>query len=812
MFKNYFNVAIRTLWRNKSYSLLNIIGLAVGVASCLLLFVIVNFELSYDKFHSKHHQIYRIITEDKYPNGNIDPNPGVPIPVTEALRLDIPQFKKVASLNATYGSQIIVLDENTTQTSQRKKFIEPIGIFFIEPQMFEIFDSKWLEGNPQTSLKTPNQVVLSKSQAEKYFGNWKNALGKSLRLDNLVKLTVSGIIADQPNNTDLPFKILISFDTFKKYGSMYNYNTHWGSTSSNHQVYVWMPGNHSKAEVKKWMLKFREKHYKPKKGTDLGKIHITQPLSDIHYNTRYGTFGDHQTSLATIYTLIFIGILIISMACINFINLATAQAVGRSREVGIRKVLGGYRWQLFRQFMGEMSLIVMFSVLLGLVLAELALPYIRQVSNVPENLPFLMNPTVWIFLVLTSAVITVLSGFYPSLILSGFDPVQALKNKISVRSIGNVSLRRGLVITQFSISQILIVCTWVAVSQMNFIRKIDLGFRQEAVYITSISGDSLSQQKFNAFKSEISKINGVKGVSLSSDPPSSDNNWATNFGFDRDTTDADFATFLKFADTDYFNVYGLELLAGRIYQAGDTAREYIVNETLLKKLGVKNPQDALGKKIRLGGGPKKSIVGVVKDFKANSVREEMKPMVISTAKNFYFRAGIKVQPESLTKTVNSIRDVWEKYFPEYVFEGYFLDERIAQFYIQENQLAKVYQIFAGLAIFISCLGLYGLISFLTLQKTKEIGIRKVLGASMIQLVNLLTKDFVRMVLLAVLISTPAAYYLMTQWLQNFVYRIEISWITFVCAGLIAAGVALATIAYQSIKAAMTNPIDVLRNE
>jgi predicted permease len=810
MLKNYLIIGFRNIMRNKGYATLNILGLAVGIAACLLIFTVVQFELSYDTFHTKYNRIYRVVIEDKYPSGEIGYNPGTPYPVPVALGQDLPQVEKVASLNSTYGSQITVLGKDPNTVYSNKKFIEDIGIFFMEPQFFEIFDATWLQGGPAQSLTQPNMVVLAKKEAEKYFGNWKEAVGQYLKLDNNITLTVSGVIDDVPSNSDFPLRIMMSYETFKN-SKDYGYDTGWGTISSNHQVFVLLPKNLAANDVTYALQKFSEKYTKERGNSTTS--YLIQPLSENHFDSRFGNLGDHLTSKTTLWTLSFIGVLILLMACINFVNLATAQAIGRSKEVGVRKVLGSMRSQLMAQFLSETTLIVWVSVGLAVILAKAALPFIREVSNVPEDISMLQNPYVLVFLLLMTLLVSLLSGLYPAMILSGFEPVKALKSKITAQTVGGIPLRRGLVVIQFAISQILIIGTLVAVSQMDYIRTIDLGFNKEAVYMVPVSADSASQRKFESFKNQLLQNSAIKSVSLANDPPSSENFWGRNFYFDNSTVDLDFGTFMKYADADYFKTYGLEFVAGQGYLNSDTAQAYVVNETLLKKLGVTNMQEAIGKTIRLGGsGPWKPIVGVVKDFKSSSIRDGLRPFVITPVKSNYFQAGIKIQSQNMSRTVSEIQNLWEATFPAYVYKGSFLDENIERFYQQENQLALIYKIFAGLAIFISCLGLYGLISFMAVQKTKEIGIRKVLGASVGNIVFLMSKEFLVLIAIAFAIAAPVAYYFMSDWLQNFKESIPLGAGSFAISIVISIAIAWITISYRAARAAMVNPIKSLRSE
>jgi putative ABC transport system permease protein len=803
MFKNYLKIALRNLVRHKAFSVINIAGLAIGIASCLLLFTVVKYELSYDSFQPNYKQIYHVVTQDKYSDG-ITYNPGIPIPATEALRIDFPQIT-IGSLFASYGSQVTVMDSNPN-TATDKKFIESNGFFFCDPQFFKVFHYDWLEGSPSV-LEIPDNTVLTQKAAEKYFGDWKNAMGKFLKLDNKVTVKVAGILKNPPPNTDFPLEIITSIKTAKANPDTYTYNDSWNSLSSNFQLFMLLPENVSSDYIRKQLLQFSKKNYVVRSSV---RTSFLQPLSEIHFDKRFPNFGDHITSKTTLWTLALIGLFIIIMACINFVNLSTAQAVGRSKEIGIRKVLGGYRWQLFGQIIGETAFIVIASIFLAIGIATVCLPFIKHIASIQEQLDFFNKQSV-LFLIALGAAVTILAGTYPALILSGFRPVQALKNKITSATIGGISIRRGLVITQFAISQILIIATIVAITQMSFIKNSDLGFNQQAILLLNSNADSIIHAREESFKQKLLQIPGVKSVSFNADVPSSDNGWFTNFAYDHRPGE-DFQLGLKFADEDYFKTFGLRFLAGRPYDKSDTIKEVVINETLLKQLGVKKPEDAIGKEIRIGSSPWKTIVGVVRDFKTGSLRDAIKPTLISESKQFYSVTSVKLISSNIPKTKAAIESEWNKTFPEYAFTTSFMDENITQFYQQEEQLELLYKIFAGIAIFISCLGLYGLVSFMAIQKTKEIGVRKVLGASVKNIIYLFSKEFTILILIGSVIAIPVAYYMMDHWLQNFTFKIKMNWEIFLIAILISIIIAWIAVGYKSIKAALANPVKSLRSE
>ena len=804
MIRNYLKIAWRNISKRKGYSLINICGLAVGIAACLLLFTVVRYELSYDRYHPNYERIYRIVTQDNFSDG-IDYTPGIPFPAVDAVRTTFPEFT-TGSLFASYGSQVTIVADKINSPSE-KKFIEETGFFFADPEFFKVFHFTWLAGSPSV-LEQPNTTVLTERMAEKYFGNWQKAMGKILKLDNNVTVKVAGILKNPPANSDFPLGIVTSYVTAKANPATYGVTLDWGNTTSNFQLYLMAPENVSASAIDRQLAQFSKQNYKQDLASK--KTSFAQPLRQLHFDSRFGTFGDHTINKATLWTLSFIGVFIIIMACINFINLTTAQAVGRSKEVGIRKVLGSDRRQLLGQVMGETFLVVVVAAVFAVMLATVGLPHIKHIASIEEQLT-LINWQTLAFLASTSIVVTVLAGLYPALVVSGFNPALALKNKITSATVGKASLRKGLVVTQFAISQILIIGTIVAVSQMNYVHTADLGFNKEALLIINTNSDSVVQSRQNAFKEKLLKMPGVQAVSFSSDVPSSDNNWSGNFAFDH-KPDEKFNIYRKAADEDYFKTYGLEIIAGRIFEKSDTAKEIVVNETVVKKLGVKNPADVVGKEIRSGRSSWKTIVGVVKDFNTNSLREDVKPLMLFQRKDRYGVTGIKLRSSNVPKTKAAIEAAWNQYFPEYAYTISYMDENIARFYEQEDQLSLLYKIFAGIAIFISCLGLYGLVSFMAVQRTKEIGIRKVLGGTITHILWIFSREFFILLVVAFLISVPAGWWLMNNWLQDFEFRVRISPWIFVVSVLISVIVAALTVGYRSIRAAIMNPVKSLRSE
>ena len=803
MFKNYLKTAFRNLQRNKSYALINVLGLAVGIAASLLIFLVIQFQSSFDNFHKKRDSIYRVASKFATQDG-FDYSGGVSFPVAPALRLEFPQLKEVAAIYRK-GGQITIDDENT----QQKKLHED-NFFYAEPQFFKMFDFGWLAGTPETCLKDPNSVVLTQSTAEKYFGNWKKAIGKTIKYENKTLYKVTGILKNVPANTDFPLSIVAGYTAIQNTYTKNNLND-WVSTFGGAYTFVVLPPELSVPKFNGQLTALAKRH---KPAEYLKDAFVAQPITELHYDNRFGNYTRHTFSHSLIRALALIGVFLILIACVNFVNLATAQAVNRSREVGVRKVLGGNRSQLAWQFLGETALITTAAAIIAVIMAESTLPLLNRLLETKMTMNLGSNAWLILFVVSVAIVVTFLSGLYPAIVLSGFNPATALKTTITSKMVGGISLRRALVILQFAIAQVLIIGVLIVVSQMNFFQNASLGFEKASILNVPVPGDSISLLKIDHMRNELLANRAIQNVSFSFATPSSErNDWNSDFKFDHSAKNSNFSANLKWADADYFKTYNIQFVAGRPYYPGDTVREFVVNETLLHKLGIRNPQDAIGKEINFwDGGKVANIVGVIRDFNSYSLREPMAPVVLSTWKDVYQTVSIKIKPGAEKSVLPFVEKLWNQHFPDYVYEYDFLDDTISNFYKQENQLSMLYKIFAVIAIFISCLGLYGLVSFMAVQRTKEIGIRKVLGASVRHIIYLMSKEFTLLIIVAFVISAPIAYYVMHKWLQNYSYRISLSASIFLLAIVSSIIIAWVTVGQRAIKAAIANPVKSLRTE
>ncbi|HTQ66177.1 MAG TPA: ABC transporter permease [Puia sp.] len=803
MLKNYFKTAFRNLLRNKSFTIINVLGLTIGIASCLLIFLVIQFELSFDSFHQKKDRIFRVVTKFNRA-GVLDYTSGVSRPVPIAMREEFPQLETAGAISGSNGNQITVLDNQSPQ----KKYKEP-NIFYAEPQVFDILDTRWLAGNARSALSSPNSVVLSKTTAEKYFGDWKQAIGKLIMHENMETLKVTGIIDDMPLNSDFPFCVVISYKTSNEANSK-----DWGSTSSDFSCMILLKPNVSPEQISRLLPAFRSKHANDDNG-NIKTSYLIQPLNEIHFDSRFGNYNERTFSRELITSLSLIGLFLLIIACVNFINLATAQAVNRAKEVGVRKVLGSSRRQLVSQFLGETFLITIFSIAIACLVSWFVLPYLSSLLDIQLTYASIQLSKIILFLSIIAVSVTFLSGFYPAVILSGFNPVNAIKNKISSKSIGGISLRRALVIFQFVIAQTLIIGTLVVISQMDYFRNASMGFDKNAIVNVPIPGDadSAAHAKINLLREELLNYPGIRNVSFSFTPPANDGDWTSDFTFNKSPEQTSFEPSLKWADADFLKTYNLQLVAGRFYVQSDTVNEFVVNETLVKKLGIKNPEDILGKEISFWNRRIHApVVGVIRDFHSNSLRDPIVPVVLGCLKRKYQTVGIKIQENKAQQVLAFIEKTWNRNFPNYVYEYKFLDEKIKHFYDQENQLSQLYKIFAAIAIFISCLGLYGLVSFMAIQRTKEVGIRKVLGASVSNIVYLFSKEFTILISIAFLIAAPLAYYFMQHWLDNFAFRIKLGIEFFILAIIGSIVIAWITVGYKAVRAAVANPVKSLRTE
>ena len=804
MFRNYIKIAWRNLVRRKGHALINIGGLCIGITVCLLIFLIVQFELSFDKYHTNKKLIFRVLTQFSSETENEhSTNSGVPFALPQELKTAIPQIEESATVFAAYDIQVQVLDE-TGGTS--KKFKEEAGIFFTEPSLFDIFDFDWLEGN-QASLKDPDTVILSKEIAEKYFGTWQEATGKVIQVNNGLLLRVTGVIETVPVNSDLQFKIVISYGT--GFTRQLANSDDWDNINGNFGCYVLLTDKAAESLVNTQLdlLSLEKKSENNQDGL------ILQSLEEVHFDTESGNFSEKSISTELIGVHWTIAIFILFIACVNFINLSTAQAMERSKEVGVRKVLGSTRSHLKIQFLTETFLIVLFAMIFAIILAIVLLHPIGNMLDLPLSISIINVGQLILFLLLSIVLVTLMAGFYPSVVLSRFKAVDALKSRVSKIGSGGISLRRSLVVIQFVIAQALIIGTLIILRQMNFFLDQSVGFDKDAIINISLPQDSISLGKREYFRNRIMAVNGVINASYSSNTPLDENrNQWSSFVYNNASDDTDFYSIVKATDHNFLDTYKISLVAGRNISSLNTSNEFLVNETLLKKLGITDPQEALNKEIVLWEIKKGPIVGVMKDFQDHSFKDEISSVILLQDEDLYGQIGIKLASNETSGILTDIENLWNDVFPNYVFDHNFLEEKVANTYEQEKRLSNLYSLAAGIAIFLSALGLFGLASFMIVQRIKEAGIRKILGATKENIVFLFSREFLTLIVIAFCMASPLAWYFMGKWLEQYAYRIDIGWAVFVIGGITTLCIAILIVGYQAVTVANSSPIKSLRNE
>ncbi|WP_316738990.1 ABC transporter permease [Pedobacter aquatilis] len=797
MFKLNLKIAWRNLWKNKTYTLINVLGLSIGMASCILIFIFIRYQMSFDEGFKNQDRIYRVVTDWKY-NAYDDFSAGVPVPFTAAAKNEIVGFEKVGSI-IKRGATIRI---NGTDGSNKLKSQE--AVYYAQSEFFDVFsDIEWIYSAPDLALSEPNTVVLSKQKAIKFFGSIKNAIGKTITLGTKTDLKVSGIIQDMPQNSSIPLGIVISYDTYAG-----RFNTNWDSVNSSTSSYVLLKEGLKLADLDGQMHKFNQKYYPIDKiaGNQTNRL---QPLRDIHFSDKYDNFANSTINRSEIYGLAIIGLFLMITACINFINLSTAQSVTRSKEIGVRKVMGGKRNQLIVQFLTETLVVSLIALLIACVIAELAIPFMQNLFRGEIEFSLFNHSEIFVFIPFLVIFVAFLAGFYPALILSGFKPALAIKNKVAINSNG-LSFRKILVVVQFSITGILIIGTLIIIRQMQYVQDKSLGFNPAEIAMVGIPTDSVSKSKYEVFKTQILQISGVKDVSFcQTEPLSSDIN-SSDFSYNG-VKNKDFELRNMRADEHYFELFDLKLIAGKVFKKSDTANACVVNETFLKKIGVSNPEQAIGKVIAASGNTI-PIAGVVQDFNDLSLRENISGLAIFPGKSDYWSMAIKMNGAQISSTTKDIERIWNSSFPASVFNIEFVNDSIKNHYETERIMGTLFKVFAGVIIFISFIGLFGLISFVAAQRTKEVAIRKVLGASTIELVKMLNGSFLIMVFIANLVAWPLAYLFVSKWLSGFAYRIDISFWPFLLAMLISMAITLITVSIRSYKAAVANTIDALKYE
>lgn len=810
MLRNYLKIAWRNLLRNKVTTAINITGLALGISACLVIYLIAGFELSYEQGFTGRKDIYRLVW------GN---SGAIPDPAPFSLRNEIAGLESLTCFHC-YNAKVAIpgnkgIERRFDYPQAWRK--EQSEVIIAEPQYFSVFKYNWLAGDPATALKTPFSLVLTESKARKYFGMLplQEIMGRTVIYNDSLTLTVTGLVKDPARNTILSFRDFISFSTVSHSFLRNEFHfSRWDEAGIATQTFVKLKQGTTPAQVDKQLAWFAS-HQLPEKAW-MDKPLRLQPLTDIHFNSAYEDLFVRKMHLPTLYALMSIAVFILLIAVINFINLSTAQSVERARETGIRKVLGSNRSSLVIQFLSETFMLTLLAVVVSLLCIHPLLTVFR--SFIPDGAAArLFQPSTLVFLVLITVITALLSGLYPAAVLSGHSPALSLKGSTGEKGASRGYLRKGLVVFQFTVSLVFIIAALVIGKQVHYLLNKDMGFSRDAI-ITVDKKDAAAHNRHIALAERIRQLPEVDMVSLSDGTPAA----AAHFHLPLSYRGVHAECQPQWVDTAFLSLYKLKLRAGRNLLASDTVRELLINETAAKALGFASPEAAVGQlleTLRIDSTGVHSalypVVGVLADFHAESLHRPITPTFFSTNKDFSWCINIRLrnrQPGGIKAALARIEQLWTSVYPNEVFHYEFFDATVASFYEQEQQTAKLINIAMLIAISISCMGLFGLAAFTARQRIKEIGIRKILGASVTSIVIMLNKDFVMLIMIAFLTASPIAWYLMREWLDNFAYTVNISWDIFLLAGIMAIAIALTTVSQLAIRAAFTNPVKNLRTE
>ena len=783
MFKNYFKVALRNIQRHKAFSFINITGLAIGMACCILIMLWVQDELSYDKFHENKDTLYRMINQNLDAKGDLGGStiPYALAPIVKSEFPEIASFTRYQDLSWRYSCSF---------TYQEKKFYEQ-DFILADPSFFEMFSFPFITGNPQTALKDPNSIVLTQDTAHKYFGE-EDPMGKALRFNNGTDLKVTGVIQNLPHNTHMQFDLISPIQIL---GEQKISSWAWESDS-----YIQLQPGTDVEEFREKIAGALTKH-SPQTWIKL-KVNV-QPVTKIHLHQGRG-------DIRLVYIFSSVAFFILLIACINFMNLSTARSAKRAKEVGLRKMVGAHKPQLIRQFFNESLLLAFIALVMALILVRVVLSSFNNLTSKPLSLDIIANPALFVGLVVLTFLVGIISGSYPALFLSAFQPVQVLKSSFSGRSGGSL-FRKILVIFQFSTSIVLIIGSIIVFQQLDYIQNRDLGWDRENIIVMPINNEL--KQQFRSLKTELEGNPNILNVTAASSIPTSIGDMNPILWEGKETSEPALIRFVV-TEHDYVKTFEMEILQGRDFSRDyeTDVNNFIVNQEAVELMKLESP---LGKQIRFPGVTGE-IIGVVKDFHFRHVRYEIVPLILTIhPRNYdYFHkfVFVKLRPAEIPQSIEYVRTVCAKYSPHFPFKYRFVDEDYNNMYIYEQYVGRISNTFTFLAVFIACLGLFGLASFMAEQRTKEIGIRKVLGASIPGIIMLLTKEFSKWIIIANFVAWPVAYFAMNKWLNNYSYRIPIFWWIFLAAGAAALAIASLTVSYQAVKAARANPVDSLRYE
>ncbi len=809
MLKNYFKTALRSLSRNRVYSILNMLGLALGIGCSLVIFKVISFEESFDKHQKNFEHIYRVVNEGTRPNGVVK-GMGTPHPVAPAILQDYPEIREAVRTHYVGDTQV-----NVKEGDNMHKFLLEEGVVFTENRFFTIFNAVFIVGDATTALTRPNTAVVSASLCRQFFGYKEGeeakAVGRVVNVANREDFEVVGVIADPPETTNFPFTVLLEYHGQEKINPYFREGKEWNSTGSNTNTYLLVGAGFEPDRFNEKLIDLVEKNYE--EGASASRKFLVQPLAAVHVDDEYGNYI-YSTPSGLIRALAIIGIFLVLTACINFVNLATAQAAKRSKEIGIRKALGGYSIQLVAQFFLEITLITLFALCLSLVISEFLFINLEEVIGTRLKLDLFNGLETMGFLLGLLVVVSFLSGFYPSILLSRMNTVLALKSKITANNgSGGLNLRKALVVVQFAISQFLIIGTVIISAQMSYFLSKDLGFDKEAIVKTYLPEQD--EVKSERFRNLMLNDPAIAKVTFALSSPTGSNNAMSNFNYAPLESKDNYIASYKPADEHYMDLYGLELLAGRGLKKEDSMNFAIINQRTADLMGFEdNYEGAIGERLTSGWRRNKlKVIGVMSDFHSQDLGEALEYVFLLRDVKVFYEIAFKTSGGANVKTaISHFEEVWDQVYPEYVVDWQFFDDELSERYEREESIASLMNTFSLVSIVIGCMGLYGLIAFVSASRTKEVGIRKVLGASVLGIIGRFSREVLILVAMAFAIAAPLAYVVLNQWLNDYEFRIEIGPGFFAMAFLVTLVIASLTISYNTLATALMNPAKILKDE
>jgi putative ABC transport system permease protein len=802
MIKNYILTAIRYFIRNKVTTLINMLGLSIGISAALVIFMMINYERSFDRFEPGNDRIYRIVTD-----GEGWKSQGVAMPMAEALKHRVSGIESVASLSGYNDWNIkVTILQGDGRTSKIFKKQEKIA--FADSGYFNIVPHRWLAGSPAKSLNQPYQLVLTRSRAEQYFPGVPidKMIGKVVIFSDTLTTHVTGIVSDLENKSDFKADCFLSTNTIFQTGLKKDYHTdQWQNVNGSDQILLKLKPHTSPTTVNKQIVALYKAETKSSQ-----TIHRLQPLADVHFQPDY----NGSVNPDVIRNLILLAVFLLALGAINFINLSTAHASERAKEIGIRKTLGSGKGQLLTQFLMEIFLLTFLTAIASTALVPLLLKVFSGFIPAELNAAYLFsNPAVWLFLLALVVAVSLLAGLYPAFVMSAFRPVAVLKNK-DLNTPGSAALRKSLIVSQFVIAQVFVIGVLVVNKQIRFTQTQNMGFRKDAVINFYVPFDLTkpNNKKF-VLKQQLARIPEIQAVSLGNQSPAFSGTNTTEVNYREKGKDIKLSVASRNGDTEYLKVYDIALVAGRNLAASDTTQKLLINETLAKQMGFSQPADAVGH-LLFYFDKQVPVVGVMRNFHQASLRSAVEPLIyfLAPKQGYVMHVALQQNAETWSKATKKMEAAWKSVYPDAEFDYTFLDKTVENFYKKDRELSVLLTWSAGVAILISCLGMLGLVIFMTNKRVKEIGVRKVLGASVMQIIALLAAEFAKLLIVAFIIAVPIAWWQTHNWLQNFAYHTALSWWVFLLGGLAMITVALMIVGIRAGKAALVNPAESLRSE